>query len=184
MSDKEIKTEEGQEVVRKAVVVGRPSARRAQKTLIPIGIEKVLCRAAADAEFRQILFENRHAAIQAFGQNLSDTERDVLTGIPNPMLQGMVGRIDLRKHTRSRLLRGVLAAAMLMSTTMVESCSSSGIQPYEDVQELDALVEVGESMDSRGIQPDAVSEDLVEPDAIAVEDTMTTKGVLPEPDAR
>lgn len=188
MSNDEFEVEEGQEVVRKTIVGGRPRARRAQKIRIPIGIEKVLCRAAADTEFRTMLFDDRSAAIKAFGQNLSDTEREVLTGIPSPMLTEMVGRIDLKQHTRSRLMRGVLAAAMLVSTAVVDAgcfdVQTAGVSPDPDWAGQDAVVDVGESMDSRGIQPDAISEDLVEPDVIEVEDTMATKGILPDPDVR
>ncbi len=188
MSENEFEVEEGQEVVRKTIVGGRPRARRAQKIRIPIGIEKVLCRAAADAEFRKVLFEDRPAAIKAFGQNLSDTERDVLTGIPSPMLHEMVGRIDLKQHTRSRLMRGVLAAAMLVSTAMVDTgCLCTGAEPDDpgtDLSGQDATVEVEQNVDSRGILPDEIGADLGEPDVIEVEDTMATKGILPEPDVK
>jgi hypothetical protein len=188
MSEKEFEVEEGQEVVRKTIVGGRPRSRRTHKIKIPIGIEKVLCRAATDTLFRRTLFEDRPRAIQAYGAELSDTEREVLTGIPGPMLQEMVGRIDVRQHGKSRLMRGVLAAAMLVSTAMVETgCFCTGAEPDDPGSDLggdDAVVEVGESTDSHGIQPDSVSDDFVEPDVITVEDTMATKGILPDPDAR
>ncbi|MBM4352775.1 MAG: hypothetical protein FJ109_03115 [Deltaproteobacteria bacterium] len=189
MSDKEFEVEEGQEVVRKTIVGGRPRARRTHRIKIPIGIEKVLCRAAADSQFRRILFEDRPRALQAYGQDLSDTEREVLHGIPAPMLQEMVGRIDLKQHGKSRLMRGVLAAAMLVSTAMVDTgcfeVQTAGISPDDfDWAGQDAVVEVGESMDLTGMEPDSISDDLVEPDVITVEDTMATKGILPDPDVR
>ena len=59
--DSKIEIEEGREVVRRTIVGGRPRARKNRRVIVPIGIEKVLCRAAADNRFKATLFQDRES---------------------------------------------------------------------------------------------------------------------------
>jgi hypothetical protein len=184
MNNNEFEVEEGQEVVRRTIVGGRPRARRTHKIRIPIGVEKVLCRAAADATFRRGLFEDRPATLKSLGDGLSATERTLLEAIPAASLQEMVGRIDLSRHTKSRLLRGVLAAAMLVSSTVVETgCFSAGVGPDESLEPFPDVVDV-KPIECTGMEPEVTFDVPAEPDVIESQDVMADRGVLPEPDVK
>ena len=67
MEDDRIEVEEGKEVVRRTIVGGRPLARRKRTLKVPVGIEKVLCRAAADPAFRAALLDRRPQLMAALG---------------------------------------------------------------------------------------------------------------------
>ena len=84
--DARFEVEEGQEVVRRTIVGGRPRARMKRKVSIPIGIEKVLVRAAGDEAFRSALFEDREQALGSSGYTLLDSERGILRSVPDTAL--------------------------------------------------------------------------------------------------
>jgi hypothetical protein len=115
MSTDEFEVEEGREVVRQTIVGGRPLARRARSIRVPIGVEKVLVRAAADPVFRHRLFTDRAAVLAQLGGDLSQTEAAVLAGVPAGTLTEMVNRIDLKGHGNGRFMKGVVAAALVTS---------------------------------------------------------------------
>jgi len=177
MSGKDFEVEEGKEIVGRTIVGGRPAARRKRKVRVPIGIEKVLVKAAADDGFRRKLLDDRQAALDALSYELSPTERQVLASIPDLTLQGMIDSIDLKKHSKRRFMRGVLAAALLTTAaTGVLGCEvsedhSKGISPDELE---DTVVETVVTPDatSRGIEPDE--------DVLVVEDHLATQGVTPD----
>jgi hypothetical protein len=153
--------EEGQEVVRRTIVGGRPQARRAKTISVPIGIEKVLVRAAGDGAFRHRLFDDRAAAVAEVAPVLQPSEAAILRAVPDATLAVMIGHIDLPKHGSRRFLNGVVTAALASAALLgVVDCggSSTGIQPDEPdadtVQE--TTIEVEETAGSRGILPDYV----------------------------
>jgi hypothetical protein len=174
MSRKEFELEEGQEVVRKTIVGGRPAARRKHKVKVPIGIEKVLVRAAADSEFRDRLFGERQATLDSLSSELSPTELKVLTTIPEATLQGMINSIDLQRHGKRRFMKGVVAATLIATAaTGVLGCEvfevqTKGISP-DEIEDTVTETVVTPDATSRGIDPDE--------DVLVVEDNFATQGV-------
>jgi len=88
-------------------------ARRGGNLKVPIGIEKVLCRAAGDDEFRCLLFKDREAALESWDAGLSETEMGVLNSVPDESLAAMISRIDLKKHTKRRFMKAVATATFV-----------------------------------------------------------------------
>lgn len=176
---KDWEIEEGKEVVRQTIVGGRPRVRRKRKLRIPIGIEKLLCRAAADGELKTGLLYNRTKVLAEPGLELTEEERMILTSIPPSSLETMIDRIDLDRHPRRKFMRGVVAAAVLAATTTMVDCGfesqSAGIDPNIDMYESkDVIEEMVPDSIVTGIEPDdvytapdpdVVDKDIVEPNA-------------------
>lgn len=190
MSKDEFEVEEGKEVVRRTIVGGRPLARRTRTIRVPIGIEKVLVRAAADASFRMRLFEDRVTALRPFAGDLSQTEADVLAGIPSEALREMVGRIDLKRHATGRFMKGVLAAALAASASTIMSCEvfeghtkgagpdqvdvvydrsapDAGVIPGADVEVEDLGIRAGQMVDPPDAQDAGRASDLSDVDEMS-----------------
>jgi hypothetical protein len=165
MARKDGEVEEGTEVVRRTIVGGRPMERRRRKVRIPIGIEKVLCRAAGDGAFRERLFRDRAAAVAALGDGLSAGERAVLAAVPEDVLRTMISNIDLKRHRRRSFFRGIaaasLAATTAVGTTECLESSTTGIDPSGWDAPRSDVVDAGPTLDSRGAVPDEIEgEDL------------------------
>lgn len=157
MSDDGVEVEEGQEVVRRTIVGGRPRARHKRRIRVPIGLEKVLVRAAGDAAFREALLRDRRAAVDAAGYEMLPSELSVLASVPDEVLRAMIGRIDLRRHATRQFMRGVAAAAFASAAATTSlACDGAESQPA-------------------GIQPDAVEN----PGTVEVYDEqLVDRGVL------
>jgi hypothetical protein len=156
---RDFEVEEGREVVRRTIVGGRPRAREKRKIRVPIGLETVLCRAAADTGFRAALLADRGAALDAAGVELLASERAVLDSVPEPVLAGMIGRIDVQRHGRGRFMRGVLAATFAATAVLgIAECNCAGGDRADWPEDLDvgaATMDVPDDTDpSRGISPD------------------------------
>ncbi len=153
---------EGQEVVRRTIVGGRPQARRATTISVPIGIEKVLAQAAGDAAFRGRLFADRAAAVAEVAPVLQPSEAAILRSVPDAMLATMIGHIDVPRHGARRFMRGVVTAALASAALLgaTECGASLGSEPDEpDVDTVqEATIEVEDTAASRGIMPDVVDE--------------------------
>jgi len=172
MSDDHFEITEGREVVRHTIVGGRPMARRKKTLKIPIGIEKVLARAAGDADFRKALLADRRGALEAAGYLMIDSELELLTGIPDALLSGMIRRIDLKEHGKRKFLRGVTAAVFSAAalTTAVDCGGSAGsTRDYGPTFEEELMPVQGETADeveawdvSKGNEPDEPRADVVE----------------------
>jgi len=183
MSGKDFEIEEGKEVVGRTIVGGRPRVRRKMKLKIPIGIEKLLCRAAAAPELKRELLEERDSALARIGDELNDVELEVLRSIPPESLAAMIERIDLKRHPRRRFMKGVMVAAFAATaaTTSVVSvgCEFTG-NGADDVPPVDE-VQTEETIDyevvTRGAEPD--EDFLGEPDVIDKEETIADTGIPP-----
>jgi hypothetical protein len=183
MSDDGFEIEEGQEVVRNTIVGGRPRARRKRKIRIPIGIEKLLCRAAADPAFQQALQEDRAATLAELGPQLTGTEAAILASIPSATLAEMILNIDLERHSRRRFMRGVVAATLAAATSGLgalgcnaepeEVYGGGGIAPDTPTDVLEDT-EAEDGTDGEGT-------DLAEPDVIEPEDANVYAGIPPDP---
>jgi len=114
--------EEGREVVRRTIVGGRPIDRRRRKLRIPIGIEKVLCRAAADRRFREQFLMARADALTGTDLEVSRSEAMILASVSEDALRTMIENIDLKRHRKRRFFRGI-AAASLAATTVLGTVS-------------------------------------------------------------
>lgn len=169
--------EEGQEVVRRTIVGGRPRARRAKTISVPIGIEKVLVHAAGDAAFRHRLFDDRAAAVAEVAPTLQPSEAAILSAVPDATLAVMIGAIDLPGHGTRRFLKGVataaLASAALLGATECGEAQSAGISPGDPSDDVvqEAVLDVEDTAASRGILPDEV---------IQVPETWPDAGILPD----
>jgi len=189
--EREFEVEEGREVVGRTIVGGRPLARRTRRVKIPIGIEKLLCRAAGDFDFRRKLMDDRAAAVLSLGNDISQSEREILKSIPQETLDVLISRIDLKKHSKRRFMRGVIAATLLAASTVAtEGCACTGIGPDDpDViseQEIETDVDVG----SRGVRPGDVTTEVQSvnvdagsfpsPDVIESDSLPAPGGILPD----
>lgn len=171
MSKKDLEIEEGKEVVGRTIVGGRPRCRKKRKLRIPIGIEKVLCRAAGDDSFRRALMHNRAETLGQLKDSVGPTELDILATIPDETLGAMIDGIDLKRHSRRKFMRGVVAATFVTAaaTTFVDcdgvEDQGKGIQPGMGDADVQTEEIVSPDFDTRGIGPDADFEDaLVLPD--------------------
>ena len=123
------------------MATGNP--RRTQQRHIPIGIEKLLVRAAGDPSFQAALLADREAALEASGYELSVSELGILTAISDERLTAMIERIDLKRHGGRRFMKGVVKAALVAAGTAAVAClpMCGGVEPdpvpYEDVLEVD-----------------------------------------------
>jgi len=179
---KDFEIEEGKEVVRRTIVGGRPLARKKRKLKIPIGIEKVLCRAAVDPAFRASLFDNRDAALDGLGGELSEAEADILKSIPAQSLETMIARIDPKKHAGRRFMKGVMAATLVTAalTTSIDCLETRTKGATADDPTADDI-RAGETFAPeavvKGIQPDDV---LGAPDVVETQDGQAILGIDPD----
>jgi len=194
---RDFEVEEGREVVRRTIVGGRPRAREKRRIRVPIGLEKLLCRAAGDPRFRAALLADRSRALDAAGLELLASERAVLDSVPAAVLASMIGRIDVQRHGRGRFMRGVLAATFAATTTIAtqgcEDATPAGITPGDVGSDVPQVVsDVGEIPDeldpSRGISPDVPfvidapepPSDGIRPDIVILPDTYADEGIRPD----
>jgi len=96
--------------VRTTIVGGRPPTEDAVSA-VPMGIERVLRRAAVDARFGQRLLSDRQAAIDGSGLELTSSERMILLAAPAEQIERMVDQIGPGDPSRRSLLRRLAAAA-------------------------------------------------------------------------
>ena len=121
----DFEVEEGREVVRRLIVGGRPRARQKRKIRIPIGLEKVLCRAAGDEAFRSSFLRDRRQAVAAAGYELAPSEAGVLDSVPEATLALMIERIDVKRHARGRFMQGIMAATFAAATVSAAGACES-----------------------------------------------------------
>jgi len=205
MGGREFEVEEGKEVVGRTIVGGRPRARKKRKLRIPIGIEKVLCRAAADGRLKASLLDRRESALDELAHELTEAEREVLESIPGSSLQVMIDQIDLKRHPRRKFMRGVMAASFLAAsaTTMLdctEESATMGIGPdsiepedtghelpvnYETVAGIapDVIEVIEQTADAGAIAPtDTLEQDetVESADVLEQDDFMAVTGIMPD----
>ena len=194
MSKKDhLEIEEGKEVVRRTIVGGRPRARRNRKVRVPIGIEKVLYRAAADSLFRESLFRDRQGAVNEAGFRLLESEQAILSSVPDSVLATMIDKIDLKKHGKRKFMRAVGTCALAATTAAagagcpVDDSDGRSINTGGDV-----VQDTGEGTDIDRDGPDLrdvmAGVDVRRPDAdpddvIFDQPELMPAGILPDMDA-
>jgi hypothetical protein len=70
------------------IVGGQPSKQETGTLNVPTGIEKVLCDAARDDDFRKRLIHDRQGSLE--GVVLSESERAALGAVPDSALEAMI----------------------------------------------------------------------------------------------
>jgi hypothetical protein len=156
-ADRTAEIEEGTESVRRTIVVGRPMDRRRRKVRIPIGIEKVLCAAAGDREFREQLLLARADALAGTGLKISDAEAMILKSVSEAALRTMIENIDLKRHKKRRFFRGIAAASLAATTATAcigenEMAAGGGAAPDWP----DTVSDVGLASDQVETPPDTI----------------------------
>jgi hypothetical protein len=116
---------------RTATVGGRPPEEACR---VPMGIERVLRKAAADPRFHDRLRADRAAAIEASGLTLTPSERAILLAAPGEQIRAMVLELAPSSPARRGLFRRLLAAAGLaLLGPVAASCgpepAAGGAQP-------------------------------------------------------
>jgi hypothetical protein len=165
---------------------GKPMGRRSRKVRIPIGIEKVLCAAAADPEFCEQLIMARTDALTGSGLELSTSEAMILKAVSEAQLRTMVENIDLKRHKRRRFFRGIAAASLAATTAaIVQGCAmpqSAGVSPSEDidpgetVENPDSQIPLDSAADEFAPPPDTT---VVGSDTVEIDDVNVSAGIPP-----
>ena len=127
----------GRSPVRMAVVGGQTSRERARAE-VPMGIERVLRKAASDERFARRLLADRGAALDDSGLALTSAERAILTAASDDQLGSMIHQLAPASPGRRGLLRRLAtAAAIAVFGSVVSGCrhsarnSTAGASPEE-----------------------------------------------------
>lgn len=111
---------------------------RKTRQSVPVGLEKVLCRAAADPDFKRALLKDRAAAAKMAGYELLEVECTTLESVPDSTLSVMIDRIDLKRPNRRPFLRKVAACALAVAAgamiVEVSGCSTGCMPDDYDYQ--------------------------------------------------
>jgi len=94
---------------------------------LPLGIEQVVARAAADPAFARDLLADRRAALEANGIALTSTERAVIESLDEPLLTGMIAGlaenlVDLER--RAFLGKSSAVAALVLGGAQLSGCEN------------------------------------------------------------
>ncbi len=96
---------------------------------IPRGLEVLIKKAAVDAAFKNILFEQRADAAAAIGLKLTSAEEAMLAAVPLPQLEGIVAHTRISPKLRPAFL-GYAGGAMLAALSAVSAaCGGSPFDP-------------------------------------------------------
>jgi hypothetical protein len=111
------------------IVGGQPDgSRRGVRQRVPVGLERVLCAAAADPELKAALLADRKAAVAARGFGLSPSENAVLENLPVGQLDAMIARLDVSRENLARreFLRAVAGTVVALAAgTALDACSGN-----------------------------------------------------------
>ncbi len=106
--------DEGKRAVKTTIVGGQPPGNQRPMQPVPVGLEQLMAMAAVSDEFSDALSEDREAALEASGVELTSTERAILGSVDDDALQRMVAGVGMGIPEQDR--RGFLnmsAAAVL-----------------------------------------------------------------------
>jgi hypothetical protein len=124
----------------------RSGVRYNLRATVPVGVEKVLCLAAADPGFKAALLADPAGAVGRARLGLEPAETALLAGLPPGRLAAMVEAIDLDRHGQKRLMRdvrGALVAAAAVSAVVGSCITCGGTAPdYGDTEPEAAAGEV------------------------------------------
>lgn len=169
-----VEIEEGKEYVGKTIVGGRPLRRPKRRISIPVGIEKVLYKAAVDPLFKKLLLADRMKAVELEKMRLSPSEMLIFRNVSDSALRTMIGKIRPKKHGRRKLMKAVAAAVVTLTAgTAGVGCDDGG--PSEDAVE-DDIADVQDIMGDTADMPN----DLVDIPDDSAPDTMGDLADIPD----
>jgi hypothetical protein len=127
---------------------------------VPVALERLLLKAAAEPEFRGALLADRLAAAAAAGVVLTASEETTLLALPRPTLAAMTTGLAPAAQ-RNRRFASKVAAAVAGTAFVTAACyACGGIDPE--------MIDAAAAVDAR--PPDAASADAGPPDAAASAD--------------
>lgn len=110
---------------------------------MPTAIERILSEAAADPSFREQLLDDRLAAIEQRGYQLSDAERAMLEAVPAEQLRAMLDRLasmplpqpsdsdavyaTLGIRPERELVRGTRAGRVILAAAATSAAVGAGL---------------------------------------------------------
>jgi hypothetical protein len=136
--------------------------------VVPIGLEKVLYRAAIDGGFRHELLTDRLHAVQRVGNDLSPTEQSILQSIPEATLSAMISGLRPQQKFTRKFMKAVATAVLLTAAgtapaTLFMACANAGIPVQfdiqEDIQERTPIEDIAVSDDSLDSTSDVAKSD-------------------------
>jgi hypothetical protein len=137
----------------------------AGKIQVPVGVEKILFRAAGDEGFKERLLSDRAEAIEESSVTLRSSEAGMLTAISNEALSNMIASINPENPKRRKFMGLVAAtAASIVAGTVDSGCQSAGVsvdtdQPSStDTAGADPDTDIDGGMDG-GVDTDTVDTD-------------------------
>lgn len=115
-----------------SIVGGQPPGPgRRRLDGIPVGVERVLFRAAIDPAFREAVIASRDAATAGF--NLTGSERTMLRLAPAAQLRAAISAVDPSPESlgRRRLLRTVAASVLAVAAGTAAPACDPGNEPIK-----------------------------------------------------
>ncbi len=121
---------EGEDEITCALDVGaKPLEGKVIPRHIPRGLEVLIKKAAVDAAFKNILFEQRADAAAAIGLKLTAAEEAMLAAVPLPHLEGIVAHTRISPKLKPAFL-GYAAGAMLAALSVASAgCAGNPFEP-------------------------------------------------------
>ena len=144
---------------------------------IPVGIERVLLRAAEDGAFREALLEDPAAALE--GSSLTGPERAMLLAMDRSILTALIDRFVPGKNPRGRFAQKVAAAVAgtLIITTAAcgsgdQAAGGAGPDMPPDGYDVEAwdMPEVSAGVDASWPDPDAAPDPVEDPGSDLADD--------------
>jgi hypothetical protein len=191
---------EDHEAVRTTIVGGRPPGAGKRLGEIPRGIEVLVKKASVDAEFKQLLLDQRDAAAEAIGLKLDPAEVLMLRAAAAGQLEAVIAQTRVPAEHRRAFL-GTAAAVMLAAIGVAAPGCFLGSRP-DRPDESESEDSRPDFTTTRGMEPDLPPElspkssdetDATEsapeperPDRVPVTDgnrpdpVPTTKGIRPD----
>jgi hypothetical protein len=168
--------ENEKEAVRTTIVGGRPPGSGRSNGTVPRGIEVLVKKASVDAEFREVLFEQRGRAASAIALELDPAEASMLEAIPREQLAQIVEQTVVPLEQR-RVFLGRVAAAMLAALGVaVVGCSKETEQPTTGVRPDQPRPGQGQTSQVTQPEPMRLTTNGIQPDR----PPLTTRGVQPD----
>ena len=135
---------------------------------IPRGIELLVKKAAVDADFRELLLDQRDAAADAIGLRLDAAESLMLRAAPREQVESIIGRTRVAPGLRKVLMSGAAALMLAALGTSTVSCERSvvtGSAP-DLPEERGAATEVAGDSEEKSDESCPVTEDGARPDRL------------------
>ncbi len=118
-------------------ITGKPLKQPRAKISIPVGVEKVLYKAAIDPAFRGRLLEDRMKAIESEDMKLRPSEMMVMRNVKGSALRKMIERIRPQQHGGKRIMKAVATAVLTLATGTAGVACDDGETGSKDAVDYD-----------------------------------------------